>query len=117
MDFRITFYSDEDDEPFQEFVRQLQDSHPEVLQLVVSGLERLRDRRRHGPPLTELVDPAHDIFELRVGRANIARVFFFFEPDWNIIVTHGSVKKRQKLDVSELNRARRYKRIWEERRR
>ena len=53
--------------------------------------------------------------ELRVGRANIARVFFFFRPNREIVVTNGYVKKAQKLDPEEIVRAERYKAYWERR--
>jgi len=42
-----------------------------------------------------------------VGKTNIARVFFF-QPGQEIIVTNGYVKKRQKLDQDELQRAQRH---------
>jgi Phage derived protein Gp49-like (DUF891) len=70
---------------------------------------------RHGPPLTELVDQKYDIFELRIGDKNIARVFFFFRQGREIIMTNGYVKKQQKVDTRELARARTYKKDWEER--
>ncbi len=55
------------------------------------------------------------IFELRIGDKNIARVFFFFRQGQEIILTNGYVKKQQKVDTGELERARRYKKDWEER--
>jgi len=60
-----------------------------------------------------MVDAEHGILELRVGSANIARAFFFFRQGQRIVVTHGYVKKRQKVDPRELERARRYKQDWE----
>ena len=62
-----------------------------------------------------MVDKDHGILELRVGQATIARVFFFFRRDREIILTNGYVKKRQKVDVRELAKALAYKREWEER--
>jgi len=50
-----------------------------------------------------------------VGHANIARAFFFFQRGQAIIVTNGYVKKRQKVDPAELQKARDYKRDWEAR--
>ena len=59
------------------------------------------------------VDDTNGIFELRLGKTNIARASFFFQPGQEIIVTNGYVKKRQKLDQGELQRALRYKDDWE----
>jgi hypothetical protein len=49
------------------------------------------------------------------GRTDIARVFFFFRPNQEIVCTNGYVKKTQKLDPSELAKAERYKADWEQR--
>ena len=57
----------------------------------------------------------YDIFELRIGDKNIAHVFFFFRQGQEIIMTNGYVKKQQKVDTGELERARTYKKDWEER--
>jgi hypothetical protein len=55
------------------------------------------------------------LFELRVGGANIARVFFFFRPGQEITCTNGYVKKSQRLDPQEVARAARYRIDWEAR--
>lgn len=55
------------------------------------------------------------MLELRVGRDQIARVFFFFRPNQEIVCTNGYVKKRQQLDLNELAKAERYKADWEQR--
>jgi phage-related protein len=83
--------------------------------LVVAGIKKLEMSERHGPPLTELVDQKYNIFELRIGDKNIARVFFFFQQGQEIIMTNGYVKKQQKVDTGELERARTYKKDWKER--
>lgn len=53
--------------------------------------------------------------ELRVGRTDIVRVFFFFQPGQIIICTNGYVKKSQKLDPGEVAQAERFKADWERR--
>ena len=83
--------------------------------LVVAGIKKLETSERHGPPLTQLADQKYDIFELRVGDKNIARIFFFFRQGREIILTNGYVKKQQKVDRGELERARTYKHDWEQR--
>lgn len=86
---------------------------PSLHKLVVAGLTKLRERQNHGPPLTTRIEGADDIFELRVGGSDIARVFFFFRPNREIVCTNGYVKKSQKLDRHEIARAVRHKADWE----
>ena len=114
MEYRITFYKESDgSQPVVDWLEALRKTDPVLEKLIVSGLDKLRNRQRHGPPLTKAVDDKNGIFELRVGKTNIARVFFFFQPNQEIIATNGYVKKRQKLDQGELHRAVRYKDDWE----
>lgn len=54
------------------------------------------------------------IFELRIkfGGDN-SRIFYFFYSDQKIILTNGFIKKTPKTPVTELERAKRYKRDYE----
>jgi hypothetical protein len=114
MRYRVTFYSTADGEqPMVAFLEDLRATQPILHKLVVAGIAKLEESQRHGPPLTVLVDSNARIYELRVGRANIARVFFLHGEE--LILTNGYVKQRQQLDRRELNRARRYKQDWESR--
>ncbi len=116
MEFTIRFYRTADGSvPVEGFLDGLRTTDPVLHKLLVAGLGKLRDRGRHGPPLTEQEDKEHVIFELRVGSTNIARAFFFFRRGQEIIVTNGYVKKAQKVDRRELKRAQDYKRDWERR--
>jgi hypothetical protein len=104
---RFYFFADETAErPIVTFLEQLRRDEPILHKLLVAGLKKLESRDRHGPPLTEVVDREHSILELRVGHANIARAFFFFQRGQEIIVTNGYVKKRQRVDAAELQKAR-----------
>ena len=115
LEYRVTFYRMEDGEvPLVEFLESLRRENPTLHKLVAAGLKKLRSRDFHGPPLTKRIDD-EGIFELRVGGTDIARVFFFFRPGQEIVCTSGYVKKAQKLDSDELQRAKRYKRDWEAR--
>jgi phage-related protein len=117
MEFRIAFYATAQGEvPLAAFLDDLKQRQPSVYRSVSAGLDKLRSSERHGPPLTQLVDPDVGILELRVGHRDIARVFFFFRPGGLIVCTNGYVKKSQKLDPAELAKARRYKADWEARR-
>jgi phage-related protein len=116
VELEVLFYTDARGRtPVLHFLEDIRTTQPALHHLIVAGLSKLRDRNYHGPPLTEQVDADSGIFELRVGRADIARVFFFFQPGQRIIVTNGYVKKRQRLDQRELERARAARRDWEER--
>jgi hypothetical protein len=116
MQFRVRFYYDANgNKPVIAFLEDLRKQDRILHKLVVAGIKKLEMRERHGPPLTELVDQKYDIFELRIGDKNIARVFFFFRPSQEIIVINGYVKKQRKVDTGELERARTCKKDWEER--
>ncbi len=109
MEYRITFSTmSGGSQSVVDWLDALRKTDPILEKLIISGLEKLRNSERHGPPLTKAVDYTTGIYELRVGRTNIARAFFFFHPGQEIVVTNGYVKKRQKLDQGELQRAQRY---------
>jgi hypothetical protein len=116
VQFTVRFYTNPDGErPVLRFLEELRRSDTILHKLVVAGVKKIEQSERHGPPLTALVDPEHDIYELRIGSANIARVFFFFRRGQEIVLTNGYVKKRQKIDMGALARARDYKQDWEAR--
>ena len=115
MEYRVTFYRTEGGEkPVVEFLESLRAKDAALHKLVTAGIRKLKNRDTHGPPLSAPVRGSA-LMELRVGRANIARVFFFFRPNREIVVTNGYVKKAQKLDPDEITRAERYKADWERR--
>ena len=95
MDFQVVFYRRADgSEPIREFMDALR---PKLRSKMVGDLAKLEQHN------IELREPSakqmgKGLFELR------------------IIVTNGFVKKTNKTPRLELERARRYKRDWEERR-
>jgi len=90
VEYRITFYQTEQGmRPLAEWLDGLRATEPILEKLIVSGLGKLRHSERHGPPLTEAIGAAPGMFELRVGKVNIARVFFFFRPAQEIVVASG----------------------------
>jgi hypothetical protein len=114
MDFRVRFYKTSGGEkPLVEFLRALKARQPVLHELVVAGIKKLESRQHHGPPRTERVAGTEGLYELRVGRTNIVRVFIYFRPDQEIVCTSGYVKKSQKLDPKEVERALRYQADWE----
>jgi hypothetical protein len=116
VEYRVIFYQTEAGEkPVAEFLRSLEGKNDALHKLVVAGIRKLKDRNNHGRPLTAPVHGSLAIMELRVGRTDIARVFFFFRPNQEIVCTNGYVKKAQKLDPEEVARAERSKADWERR--
>jgi phage-related protein len=116
VEYRIVFYATEAGEkPMLAFLESLRGRNDVLHKLVTAGLLKLKHRDNHGPPLTAAVHSATSLYELRVGRTDIARVFFFFRPGQEVVCTHGYVKKAQKLDPAEIARAERYKADWEQR--
>lgn len=101
--------------PVQAFLDLLKPTNAGLYKLVLAGIAKLRVRGNHGRPLTAPVKGSMAMLELRVGGADIARVFFFFRPNRELVCTHGYVKKSQKLDPREIARAERYKEDWEQR--
>ncbi len=116
MQFNVRFYYDTNGNKLVIiFLEDLRKQDRILHKLVVAGIKKLEISERHGPPLTELVDQQYDIFELRIGNKNIARVFFFFRQGREIIITNGYVKKQQKVNTRELEQASAYKKNWEAR--
>jgi hypothetical protein len=118
VEFVVRFYTLDDEGmhcPIVSFLEQLRRTDPILHKLLVVGLKKLEQREFHGETLTRLVDENDDIFEVRIGRTQIARAFFFFRRGREIIVTNGHVKKQMKADPRALTLARKYKRDWETR--
>jgi phage-related protein len=116
VQFSVRFYEAPDGtKPIDVFLQELRSSDPVLHKLLTAGLLKIRDSRRHGPPLTKIVDKKHDIFELRVGNKDIARAFFFFRRGQEIMITNGYVKKTQQVDQKELKKAQQFKVDWETR--
>jgi phage-related protein len=109
------YYDGDGNKPVLTFLEDVRKQDRILHKLVAAGIKKLETSERHGPPLTQLIDQKDALFELRIGDKNIARVFFFFQQGQQIILTNGYVKKQQKVDTRELERARTYKKDWEKR--
>jgi hypothetical protein len=115
VEFKVLAYTTKDGEqPIITFLQDLKIKQPELAKVLEAGIRKLGNRAYHGFPLAEKVDDQDNIFEVRVGRKNIARGFFF-RSGQTIIVTNGYVTTGQNVDRGELKRATTYKRDWEER--
>ncbi len=114
MEFEVVFYRREDGtEPARDFIDSLR---PKLRAKMNRDLAKLEERN------LDLREPyakslGQGLFELRIGQAgDIARAFYFFYEGRRIIVTSGFIKKTRKTPRLEIERARKYKRDWEERR-
>ena len=115
MEYRIVFYATEAGErPMLGFLDSLRGTNEILHKRVTAGLRKLKLRSNHGPPVTAAIHDSASLYELRVGRTDIARVLFF-RPGREIVCTHDYVKKSQKLDRGGLDSAERYTSDWERR--
>jgi hypothetical protein len=103
-------------EPIREFLAELRATSPVLHDLLVSGFTKLEDNKNHGKRLTTLVDKKNRIYEVRVGRTDIARAFWCYGTGRQVItILAGYVKQQQALDRGELDRARECKKEMERR--
>jgi phage-related protein len=102
--FEIDFYVTEAGRaPVREWLEGLKRRSPNLHALVLAGINKLKDREYHAPPLSAHVEG--DLFELRVGGRDTARVLYFFRRGRRIVLLHGVVKKSQALPGREIELA------------
>lgn len=105
MQFTVEFYEIPDGQPVvEDELEALEDTAPALYDLLVAGLNKLRRREYHRPPLCEPLGGG--LFEVRVGRKDIARAAWFFQTGQRIVVVRCFVKKSQKTPSGELALAR-----------
>jgi phage-related protein len=98
--------------PVEEFLDSLD---PAMRAKALSGISLLKDRGNMlREPYSTYIDKG--IFELRIKTAgNISRIFYFFRQGKCIMLTNGYMKKSQKMDNKEYERALSYKLDYEKR--
>jgi phage-related protein len=86
--------------------------------LIIEDRVRIKNRldmvAQYGPRYDEfsgsLKPHADDLFELRFEVVSgIVRLFYFYQPNHTIVITHGYCKKTQKTDRSEIQQAMQYR--------
>lgn len=111
--FNVEFYHFQNGrEPVKEFILE-QDSKMKAK--ILRMIEMLSE---NGPELREPYSKILDegIFELRIKQSsNISRILFFFFVEGQIILTNGFLKKTQKTPVSEIEKAKKYRKDFLER--
>lgn len=114
MEFRIEFYeTDNGTCPVRDFLDALKVSDPGDFAVVLSGLEKLRNRNYHRPPLCKPLRMG--LFEMRhVGKLN-TRVFWFFAVGQRIIAVHAVRNKGQSIPLNDLKIARERMKEWKNR--
>jgi phage-related protein len=105
MMFSVELYESPDGRPVvEEELETIERSTPVLYDLLVAGLSKLRRREYHRPPLCKPLGSG--LFELRVGRKDIARAVWFFQAGQRLVVVRCWVKKSQKMPPGELELAR-----------
>ena len=104
MEFTVELYETPDGGRVVEAeLEAIEGDTPVLYDLLVAGLNKLRRRDYHRPPLCEPLGGG--LFELRVGRKDTARAAWFFHAGQRIIVVRCFVKKSQKMPRTELKLA------------
>ena len=77
-DFAIELYENQNGRPVvEEELEEIGKQTPALLALLLAGINKLRHREYHRPPLGS---PLSDgLFEVRVGGKDIARAIWFFK--------------------------------------
>lgn len=106
-DFRLVFYEKTNgDCPSAEFLASLNKEMRYKMMQKLDYLELYGNR-----PKGDATKPIGDgIFEVRAqNKTDITRILFFFDKNRQIVLTHGFVKKSQRLPMAELEMAKRYR--------
>lgn len=106
----IIFFENNNDCPVEKFLNSI--NNQKLKEKTLNNIAKLSEEgyRAH-PPLSKYVDDG--IFELRTKYgSDIDRIFYFFIFGNKIILTNGYIKKSQKIDKEEFNRAKKYQAIY-----
>jgi len=105
VDFSIELYQTADGHPVvEEELEAIERRAPVLHDLLIAGLSKLRRREYHRPPLCEPLGSG--LYEMRVGRKDIARAAWFFREGQRIVVVRCFAKKSQITPPGELELAR-----------
>jgi phage-related protein len=97
--------------PFDEFFNELQKEDQ------VRIRSRLEKVRQEGPRYDQFSSHLRDeIYELRFNiSAGTTRLFFFYQPNQTIVITHGTPKKQRKIKAADIELAMQYRAEYLER--
>lgn len=108
----IPFVKTNGDAPVLEFIKT---QNPKMQAKILKELELLENLgNRLNGKYTKHLD--NGIFELRIKfSSDITRILYFFHIEKKIIITNGFLKKTQKTPVSEIDLAKKYRKLYLER--
>ena len=107
QDFEVIFYRQENgEEPAKDFLINLEPKMRAKIARAISRLEKNGTELRE--PFSKHLEDG--IFELRATfSSNISRVLYFFFTGRTAILTNGFIKKTQKTPRQEIEKAKRYR--------
>jgi phage-related protein len=111
MRFSVEFYETVTGRcPLVEFLEGLKASDPDDHAAILAGLEKLKERQQHRPPLCKPI--GNGLLELRhVGKLN-TRVLWFFVAGKRIVAVHGVRNKGQAIPGRDLWTAQERRKDW-----
>jgi len=100
MEFFVEYYETTAGKcPVREFLAELKQTNPDDYAAIMAGLNKLRDRQNHRPPLSKPI--GKPLFELRhVGKLN-TRILYFFMKGRRLIAVHGIRNKDWKIPAND----------------
>ena len=109
--FEVDFYRLPDgSSPVQDFMDGMEKNMRAKSLSGIAALKQAGNTLRE--PFSRYIDDG--VFELRIKvSTNISRIFYFFQSGKRIILTNGYVKKTQKMDRREFEKAVAYKKDYE----
>lgn len=107
QDFEVIFYKKENgEEPAKDFLINLEPKMRAKIARAISRLEKNGTELRE--PFSKHLEDG--IFELRATfSSNISRILYFFFTGRTVILTNGFIKKTQKTPRTEIEKAKRYR--------
>ncbi|MCD8129877.1 MAG: type II toxin-antitoxin system RelE/ParE family toxin [Lachnospiraceae bacterium] len=111
--FQIEFYrSEQGNCPVEDFLNQLDEKMLTRILRMISLLKNYGNELRE--PYSKYLN--YGIFELRISQgSNIARILYFYTSGKTIVLTNGFIKKTQKTPATEIERAKRCREDYLER--
>ena len=115
MSYEIVYYEKPNGrKPVEDFLDSLKKKNELLRASSLRDIQYLR-QYAHELRMPEVRYMKDGLYELRSNAgSDIARVFYFFYDGNKIVLTNGFIKKTQKTPPGELEKARRYKKEYEE---
>ncbi|MGA2297417.1 MAG: type II toxin-antitoxin system RelE/ParE family toxin [FCB group bacterium] len=101
--------------PFEKFLNSVSKAErAEIITMIEELRRKLSESEKISVKISKYIRDG--IFELRIKHLNkISRSFYFFQIGKLIVFTHGFIKKTQPIPFKEIDKAIKYKKIYEQR--